>query len=98
MTEIKLIIEYANGLIERENYLEMDDLQKLIKGKGQAGITTTIGFSLEYGAAKASVSVHLTCDQDAETLDRAAKHALDRAKNYADYAMEVAHAMLKGST
>lgn len=97
MIEIRLTITYANGLVERENYIEMDELQALTKGKGQAGITTTIGFSLEYGAAKASVSVHLTCDQDTETLDKAAKLSLEKAKSYADYAMEVAHAMLKGA-
>lgn len=95
MMVIKLIIEYKNGKIERENFIEMDDLQKLVKGKGQAGITTTIGFSLEYGAAKASVSVHLACDQDAESMDKAAALSLERAKQYADYAMEAAHAMLK---
>ena len=93
MTTIQVSIEYKDGTKEHEEYVEMDDLQKLV-GKAQAGITTTVGFSLDFGKAKASVSVHLSCDQNEDSIKKAAELSLVKAAEFADYAMQVAYAKL----
>jgi hypothetical protein len=51
-----------------------------IIGDARAGVSVQMGFGFSFGAGKSSVTVHLTCNQDERTIDRAGELAMNKAQ------------------
>lgn len=62
-----------------------DDFQAIVgDGRARVQVTTDVGIK-EFGTgASASVSIALTCNQDARTIERAVQLAAETARGYAN--------------
>jgi len=74
-------IEASNGVFNE--FFSGPDPSGLIASNGAASVAVSAGYSLGYGAAKCSVTVSLTCDQDAASIARAYDAAFEAANHMA---------------
>lgn len=55
----------------------------------EARLAATIGYGLDFGKGKCSVTVSLSCDQTEDMIDLAADMALHKADELADRGMQI---------
>jgi hypothetical protein len=67
----------------------------LFRGNGKAEVSATMGYAFAYGKGKCSVTVTLSCDQEAAIIDLAADMALRKADMLAQEGMKIAEEYLR---
>lgn len=61
-----------------------------ILGDEKSSVAMTVGFNLPFGAAKVTCTVHLTCGQRDETIEKAAELAFERALKFTLHGLDLA--------
>lgn len=93
------IIESGGQLASRKVQIMRDnDKYKAILGDGNArvnvGLDESIGGPYGYSSVKIRMSVTLTCDQNAESVQQAKQYCFDECMDFIEGNLGIAHKML----